>query len=306
MWKKNNIQAQQRGQRWEKDKVSVLTDACGRQHAKQNDTTLYSGNCRVIFTLRCAVLTKRKQILLPFLFYSANHCLGGLLHTSSWLCAAAEELITLPTLMVMTHETRRWPAASLCEEELDGEGWWEGKKGNRDSFWARGSLKMQEGCYSTQTWPLFPACIQCLGNTKLIVTAQRGISEPFPPLVYNPWPHCCLLVRPPFASLASLCPYKLFGLIFLFFVPFVCFFRLFELLFIKLDISSSLCCRWEVVPGWAGGVRHAGHPAGQLPGRWARPAQARSGLRDPGVHGPLPQRGQLQGGEGAELVSASF
>lgn len=42
-------------------------------------------------------------------------------------------------------------------------------------------------------------------------------------------------------------------------------------------------------------MRHAGHPAGQLPGRWPRSAQAGSGLRVPGVHGALPQRGQLQG-----------
>lgn len=54
-------------------------------------------------------------------------------------------------------------------------------------------------------------------------------------------------------------------------------------------------CRWEVVSGRAGGVRHAGHPAGQLPGWWPRSAQAGPGLRVPGVHDTLPPRGQLQG-----------
>lgn len=38
----------------------------------------------------------------------------------------------------------------------------------------RQALKMQEDCYSAQIGLLFPACIRCLGNTKLIVTAQRG------------------------------------------------------------------------------------------------------------------------------------
>lgn len=56
------------------------------------------------------------------------------------------------------------------------------------------SWKMQEERYSTQMWPLFPACIRCLGNTKLPVTARRALcllkhvflfELPLPQLVYR-------------------------------------------------------------------------------------------------------------------------
>lgn len=46
-------------------------------------------------------------------------------------------------------------------------------RGKLGWFLSGAPLKMQEDCYSTQMWLLFPACIRCLGNTKLIVTARR-------------------------------------------------------------------------------------------------------------------------------------
>ena len=49
----------------------------------------------------------------------------------------------------------------------------------------QGSLKMQEDRCRTQMWLLFPSCIWCLGNTKLIVTARRVFSLNLPPLVYS-------------------------------------------------------------------------------------------------------------------------
>lgn len=49
-------------------------------------------------------------------------------------------------------------------------------RGKLGWFLSGAPLKMQEDCYSTQMWLLFPACIRCLGNTKLIVTARRELS----------------------------------------------------------------------------------------------------------------------------------
>lgn len=143
-----------------------------------------------------------KHVVLLFLFHSsrsAHRCAVLTTPPNAGPCAAVEKLITLPSV-VMTHETQRWPAASLCEER----GWMErdDEEGGAGMVFERGSLKMQEDCYSTQMWLLFPACIQCLGNTKLIVTAWRALSVlkhaslgaspsllPLP-LAYNSW--CCL------------------------------------------------------------------------------------------------------------------
>lgn len=79
--------------------------------------------------------------------------------------------------MVMTHETQRCYERKRVQRGVEG-GWEEEKEGTKprggkgDFFFSsffleKVSLKIQEDCYSTRAWPLFPACIWCLGNTKL-------------------------------------------------------------------------------------------------------------------------------------------
>ena len=102
-------------------------------------------------------------------------------HTFSRPCAAPEKADNPPT----NGDDTREPALTCCiivwgESWRGMEGWWQGEKkkkkksrGKLGWFLSGAPLKMQEDCYSTQMWLLFPACIRCLGNTKLIVTARR-------------------------------------------------------------------------------------------------------------------------------------
>lgn len=119
-------------------------------------------------TLSHVALTQGQKILLLSLFtpskQSAHHDLKP---------------ISLPLMMLMTHETPCWLAASLFREEDCSErdgGMSRGREVPRETgmVFERGTLKIQEDCYSTQMWLLFPACIRLLGNTELVVRARRG------------------------------------------------------------------------------------------------------------------------------------
>ncbi len=129
------------------------------------------------FALKSALLPKRKQILLLFLFYSDHHF--PLLTTHLLVALCCSRKANNPS----TNGDDTWDTALTCciivwEERGRMERDDERERRETGIVSERGSLKMQEDCHSTQMWLLFPVCIRCLGNTKLIVTAWRGLSVP--------------------------------------------------------------------------------------------------------------------------------
>lgn len=114
----------------------------------------------------------------------------------------------------MTRDTALTCCIIVWGERLHEEGWRDDKRererkksqGKLGWFLSGSPLKMQD-CYSTQMWLLFPACIRCLGNTKLIVTAWRGLSVLKHPSLWSlPPPSTCLRLITPVLSLCVCWP----------------------------------------------------------------------------------------------------